>query len=103
RGAVARGGEHGLSAATQRRHEAIVQAVGAERREPHLAAAIDDGLDDVRDLRVIRGGGADEPHARGVLGDEREHALHLEFAHTVVGGATHHAVHAAAVAAALGL
>ena len=90
--AVHRGRQRAVAGARERSDELVLQAIGAQRREPDLAAPIGERVHDLDDLRVIADRGADEADALRVLRDELEDPLHRRDAHAAVRRAAHHAV-----------
>ena len=103
RGAVGGGGQCPVAAPLEQADDLVVQTIGAQAGDADLAPAVDDVAQDLGQPRVVGHRGAHQAHPAHVGGDERRHLRRGDQAHAAVGRATHHAVGAAAVAAALGL
>ena len=101
--AVGRGGQRAVAAALQQADDLVVEPVGAQAGDADLAARVDDRAQDLGQPRVVGDRGADQPHAARVVRDQRHDLLGRDQPHAAVGRAAHHAVGAAAVAAALRL
>ena len=101
--AVGRGGQRAVAAALQQPDDLVVQAVGAQAGDADLAARVDDCAQDLGHPRVVGDRGADQSDAARVVRDQRLDLGGRDQPHAAVRRPPHHAVRAAAVAAALRL
>ena len=102
-GSVGGGGQRAGPALLEGRDQLIGEAISAQAGDSDFAAALDERAHQLDDARVVADGGADQADALGVRGDELKDAFGWNGAHAAVGGPAHHAVGAAARAAALRL